>query len=31
VLLAMLVCTVLGVLIEQLAYKPLRTAPSLAV
>ncbi len=31
VLLAMLVCTVLGVLIEGLAYKPLRAAPSLAV
>lgn len=31
VALAMAVCTVLGVLIEQLAYKPLRTAPSLAV
>ncbi|NLO37660.1 MAG: branched-chain amino acid ABC transporter permease [Clostridiaceae bacterium] len=31
VLLAMLVCTVLGVVIEQLAYKPLRAAPSLAV
>jgi branched-chain amino acid transport system permease protein len=29
--LAMAVCTVLGVLIEQLAYKPLRAAPSLAV
>ena len=29
--LAMAVCTVLGVLIEQLAYKPLRSAPSLAV
>ena len=27
VALAMAVCTVLGVLIEQLAYKPLRTAP----
>jgi len=25
------VCTVLGILIEQLAYKPLRSAPSLAV
>lgn len=31
ILLAMLVCTVLGVLIEGLAYKPLRAAPSLAV
>jgi len=31
VLLAMFVCTVLGVLIEWLAYKPLRDAPSLAV
>ena len=31
VLLAMLVCTVLGVIIERLAYKPLRAAPSLAV
>ena len=31
VLFAMLVCTVLGILIEQLAYKPLRAAPSLAV
>ncbi len=31
VLLAMLVCTVLGTLIERLAYKPLRAAPSLAV
>jgi branched-chain amino acid transport system permease protein len=31
ILLAMLVCTVLGVLIERLAYKPLRSAPSLAV
>jgi len=31
VLLAMLVCTVLGVVIERLAYKPLRSAPSLAV
>ncbi len=28
---AMVVCTVLGVLIEGLAYKPLRSAPSLAV
>lgn len=31
VLLAMAVCTVLGVVIEALAYKPLRAAPSLAV
>ncbi len=31
VLLAMLVCTVLGIVIEGLAYKPLRAAPSLAV
>ncbi|MBR6681775.1 MAG: branched-chain amino acid ABC transporter permease [Clostridia bacterium] len=31
VILAMVVCTVLGVLIEGLAYKPLRSAPSLAV
>ena len=31
VLLAMLVCTVLGVVIEGLAYRPLRAAPSLAV
>ena len=31
VLLAMLVCTVLGVVIEGLAYRPLRSAPSLAV
>ena len=31
VLLAMVVCTVLGVIIEGLAYKPLRDAPSLAV
>ena len=30
-LLAMLICTVLGVVIERLAYKPLRSAPSLAV
>ena len=27
----MVVCTVLGVIIERLAYKPLRAAPSLAV
>ncbi|NLM78176.1 MAG: branched-chain amino acid ABC transporter permease [Ruminococcaceae bacterium] len=31
ILLAMLVCTLLGVTIERLAYKPLRAAPSLAV
>ena len=31
ILLAMAVCTVLGVVIERLAYKPLRDAPSLAV
>ena len=31
VLLAMIICTVLGMLIERLAYKPLRQAPSLAV
>ena len=31
VLAAMLVCTVLGMTIERLAYKPLRNAPSLAV
>ena len=31
VLLAMLVCTILGMTIERLAYKPLRQAPSLAV
>ncbi len=31
VLLSMIVCTVLGVVIEGLAYKPLRAAPSLAV
>ena len=31
VILAMVVCTVLGVIIEGLAYKPLRSAPSLAV
>ena len=30
-LLAMVVCTVLGIVIEGLAYKPLRSAPSLAV
>ena len=31
VIIAMVVCTVLGVVIEGLAYKPLRAAPSLAV
>jgi branched-chain amino acid transport system permease protein len=31
ILLAMLVCTILGMIIERLAYKPLRSAPSLAV
>jgi len=31
ILLAMLVCTILGVVIERLAYQPLRSAPSLAV
>jgi len=31
VVLAMLICTVLGMVIERLAYKPLRQAPSLAV
>lgn len=31
VLLAVVVCTLLGVTIERLAYKPLRAAPSLAV
>ena len=31
VLFAVIVCTVLGVVIEKLAYKPLRSAPSLAV
>lgn len=31
VLLAMLVCTLLGITIERLAYRPLRAAPSLAV
>ncbi len=30
-LLAMAVCTALGIVIERLAYKPLRSAPSLAV
>ncbi|MBQ4062259.1 MAG: branched-chain amino acid ABC transporter permease [Christensenellaceae bacterium] len=31
IILAMVVCTVLGIVIEGLAYKPLRSAPSLAV
>ena len=31
ILLAMVLCTVLGIVIERLAYKPLRQAPSLAV
>lgn len=31
VLAAMLVCTILGITIERLAYRPLRAAPSLAV
>lgn len=31
ILLAMVLCTVLGIVIERLAYKPLRSAPSLAV
>ena len=31
ILIAMVVCTILGILIEGLAYKPLRSAPSLAV
>ena len=31
VLIAMALCTVLGMVIERLAYKPLRSAPSLAV
>ena len=31
VLMAMVVCTILGMVIERLAYKPLRSAPSLAV
>jgi len=31
VLLAVLVCTVLGIVVERLAYQPLRAAPSLAV
>ena len=31
VILAVVVCTLLGIVIERLAYKPLRSAPSLAV
>ena len=31
VILAIIVCTVLGIVIERLAYKPLRAAPILAV
>ena len=31
ILLAVVVCTALGIIIERLAYKPLRSAPSLAV
>ena len=31
VIIAMIVCTILGIVIEGLAYKPLRSAPSLAV
>ncbi len=31
VIIAMLACTLLGIIIERLAYKPLRSAPSLAV
>ncbi len=31
ILLAIIICTVLGVLVERLAYKPLRSAPALAV
>ena len=31
IVLAMIVCTVLGMVVERLAYKPLRQAPSLAV
>ena len=31
VLMAVAICTVLGIVIERLAYKPLRSAPSLAV
>ena len=31
VILAVVVCTLLGIVIERLAYKPLRAAPSLAL
>lgn len=31
VLLAVVLCTILGIVVERLAYKPLRSAPSLAV
>lgn len=31
ILLSMIACTLLGIIIERLAYKPLRSAPSLAV
>ena len=31
VILAVIVCTILGIVIERLAYKPLRAAPILAV
>ena len=31
IVLSMIVCTILGVVIERLAYRPLREAPSLAV
>ena len=31
ILLAVIACTLLGILVERLAYKPLRQAPSLAV
>ena len=31
ILLAIIVCTLLGMIVERLAYKPLRSAPSLAV
>ena len=31
VILAIIVCTILGIVIERLAYKPLRAAPMLAV
>ena len=31
ILLAIIVCTILGIVVERLAYKPLRSAPSLAV